>query len=87
MVFGLEQNYPNPFNPTTEINYTIAKDGFVSLTVYNALGQEIVKLVNEVQKAGRHQVSFNANRLASGVYYYRLESSGKNMAKKMLLLK
>ena len=87
LVFGLEQNYPNPFNPTTEINYTVAKDGFVSLTVFNALGQEVVKLVDGNVKAGRHQVTFNASRLSSGVYFYRLEQSSKNSVKKMLLLK
>ncbi len=85
--FGLDQNYPNPFNPTTEINYTIAKDGLVSLTVYNSLGQEVEKLVNGVVTAGQHRVSFDASRLASGVYYYRLVSNGNNLVKKMMLLK
>ncbi len=87
LAFGLDQNYPNPFNPTTEINYTIAKDGYVSLTIFNTLGQEVTKLVDGVVTAGKHMVSFNASKLASGVYYYRLQQNSKVSVKKMMLLK
>ena len=85
--FGLGQNYPNPFNPTTEINYTVAKDGFVTLTVFNELGQEVAKLINGIEKAGRHKVSFDASSLSSGAYFYKLEEGSRTSIKKMLLLK
>ncbi len=85
--FSLSQNYPNPFNPTTTIDYSIPKDGNVSLTVYNILGQQVVSLVNGNMKSGQHQVTFDASRFASGVYYYRLESNNHVMVKKMMLMK
>ena len=85
--FALNQNYPNPFNPTTQIEYTIPKDGYVSLKVYNALGQEVANLINGIQKAGSHDVTFNASNLSSGVYYYRIESDNKVLVKKMMVVK
>jgi hypothetical protein len=89
--FSLSQNYPNPFNPTTQIKYSIPEDGFVSLKVYNALGQQVAELVNGIVKAGSHSVSFNAGSaagvLSSGIYYYRMESGSRVMVKKMMLLK
>jgi len=87
VVFSLQQNYPNPFNPTTTIEYSVPKDGFVNLTVYNILGQQVADLINKNMNAGKHQIVFNASKLASGVYYYRLESNSKVLIKKMLLLK
>ncbi len=87
LAFGLEQNFPNPFNPTTQINYSIAKDGYVSLTIFNSLGQEVSKLVDGVETAGKHIVNFNASKLASGVYFYRLQQNSKVSVKKMMLLK
>ena len=85
--FELSQNYPNPFNPTTQIKYTIPEDGYVSLKVYNALGQEVVKLINGIQKAGSHEITFNASNMSSGVYYYIIES-GKNVSvRKMIIMK
>jgi photosystem II stability/assembly factor-like uncharacterized protein len=85
--FALIQNYPNPFNPSTQINFNIPHDEFVSLKVYNSLGQEVANLVNEMSKAGSHEVTFNASNLSSGIYYYRIEA-GKNISvKKMALLK
>ena len=85
--FNLSQNYPNPFNPTTRIEFSIPGNGNVTLTVYNLLGQKVVDLVNENMKAGSYQVTFDASRLSSGIYYYRLESQNKISIKKMMLLK
>jgi len=85
--FSLEQNYPNPFNPTTVINYSIPKNSNVVLKVYNILGKEIATLVNGQQSAGSHNVSFNASNLASGVYFYSIQSDGFSSTKKMMLLK
>ena len=85
--FSLNQNYPNPFNPTTTINYTLKTTGMTRLTVYDVLGREVAVLVNGTQSQGSHTATFQADRLASGIYFYRLESSGSTMTKKMLLLK
>ncbi|MBU1423492.1 MAG: T9SS type A sorting domain-containing protein, partial [Bacteroidetes bacterium] len=92
--YSLSQNYPNPFNPTTTINFSIPKSGLVTLKVYNILGQEVASLVNEEMKAGNYRVNFNANGLASGVYFYKLQApikSGQagsfNSVKKFTLLK
>ena len=85
--FSLEQNYPNPFNPTTMIQYSIPADQQVSLNIYNLLGQKVLTLVNEVQKAGQHEVNFNASDLASGVYFYKLEAGSLSSIKKMILMK
>ncbi len=81
------ENYPNPFNPTTEIEYQIPKEGHVSLIVYNSLGEEIKTLVNENKASGSYKVSFNAENLPSGIYYYKLQSGEFIKVKKMLLLK
>ena len=88
--FNLYQNYPNPFNPTTTIVYEIPKGDRVSLKVYNLLGQEITTLVNEFQAAGRYVVTLDAgmmSRLATGVYFYRLQTGEHVAVKKMLLLR
>ena len=85
--YTLEQNYPNPFNPSTTIKYSIPEDGIVKLKIYNLLGEEIFTLVNTVQKAGRYEIVFDASRLASGVYYYRLEAQSYTSVKKMILMK
>jgi hypothetical protein len=86
-VYALEQNYPNPFNPSTSIRYTIAEDGFVKLAVYNLLGEEVSILVNTTQKEGRYEVAFNASKLSSGVYVYRIESANFTASKKLILMK
>ncbi|MBN8546878.1 MAG: T9SS type A sorting domain-containing protein [Ignavibacteria bacterium] len=86
-VFALEQNYPNPFNPSTVIKYSIPVDGFVNLTIYNTIGEKIKTIVSSVQKAGSYEVSFDASKLASGVYIYRLESGSFSSVKKMILNK
>jgi len=86
-VFALDQNYPNPFNPSTIIKYSIPVDGMVTMTVYNMLGEKIKTLVSQVQKAGSYEVSFDASKLSSGVYIYRLESGNYSSVKKMILNK
>ena len=85
--FDLLQNYPNPFNPNTVISYSLKKADNVKLSVYDILGREVAVLVNSIQTAGLHQVVFSGTHLSSGVYFYRLESAGTSMIKKMLLLK
>ncbi len=87
-VFSLLQNYPNPFNPTTAIEFTIPQDGRTTLRVYDLLGREVETLLDQPLKAGEyHQTVFNASRLASGVYFSVLRFNGKQLLKKMLLLK
>jgi hypothetical protein len=85
--FQLLQNYPNPFNPTTVISYQLAVSSPVELSVFNLAGQRIVILVDETQPAGIHQIEFDASRLASGVYLYRLEAGGGVQMRKMILMK
>ncbi len=85
--YSLSQNYPNPFNPTTYIKYTIPTDGFVLLKIYNVLGSEVATLINSYKSAGTYNVSFNAENLSSGVYYYKLKSGPFVETKKMILLK
>lgn len=85
--FTLNQNYPNPFNPVTHLEFEISKPGFVSLKVYDILGNEIAALVNEKKNPGRYEVQFDGSDLPSGVYYYRLEAGTELMTKKMLLVK
>ncbi len=83
----LEQNYPNPFNPSTTIEYQIPQSGFVTLKIYNLLGQELKTLVHMQQNMGKHKVEFDASDLASGVYIYRLSVNGFLYSRKMILLK
>ncbi len=85
--YSLDQNYPNPFNPSTTIKYSIPEDGFVKLSVYNMLGEEVSTLVNGNQEAGRYELSFNASELSSGVYVYRLEAPNYTSSKKLILLR
>ena len=87
VMFYLSQNYPNPFNPATQIDYSIPKDGFVSLTIYNTLGQVVAEPVNEYLAAGKHHVDFNASALSSGIYFYRLTTDNNVLIRKMTLLK
>jgi hypothetical protein len=85
--FELTQNYPNPFNPTTAISFTLPEAGNVTLKVYNALGQEVATLVNGYKTAQKYNVTFDASRLASGVYIYTLKSDNFTQSKKMILMK
>lgn len=86
-VYSLEQNYPNPFNPSTTINYSIADDGLVQLSVYNLLGQEVISLVNEYKEAGSYTINMDASSLTSGAYFYKLTTPMYTQTKKMLLTK
>ncbi len=83
----LYQNYPNPFNPNTNIKFSIKENSVVKLKVYNTLGEEVSVLVNEVLKSGTYEVTFYAENLPSGVYYYRLESGEFSDTKRMVILK
>ncbi len=71
-MFFLSQNYPNPFNPLTTISYSIPKTNFVTLKIYDMLGREIQTLINEVQEPDKHSINFDASKLSSGVYFYKL---------------
>ena len=83
----LYQNYPNPFNPSTTIQFTISETNNVELSIYNVLGEKVTTIVDKELNAGRHKVEFNASRMSSGVYFYRLKTANKIISKKMLLIK
>ncbi|MFH0734918.1 MAG: FG-GAP-like repeat-containing protein [bacterium] len=83
----LQQNYPNPFNPSTKISFNLPDAGFVSLAIYNMLGQTVKVLINEDLPQGNHEVVFNSMDLSSGTYIYTLTYNGKQLSNKMMLLK
>jgi len=85
--YQLNQNYPNPFNPSTTIKYQIPELGFATLKVFDVLGNEAATLVNEEKTAGNYNVDFTADKLTSGVYFYRLQVGSFVETKKMILLK
>ena len=85
--FVLNQNYPNPFNPSTTINFSIQSSDFVSLKVYDVLGNEVATLVNEKRPAGSYNINFNASQLSSGIYFYKLQAGSFVETKKMILIK
>ena len=85
--YGLEQNYPNPFNPSTTLRYAIPTEGHVRLQLFNILGGLVATLVDQDQRAGYYQATFDAGRLASGVYIYRIQAMGFVASKKLLLMK
>ncbi|NOX17410.1 MAG: T9SS type A sorting domain-containing protein [Chlorobi bacterium] len=85
--FKLFQNYPNPANPATIIEYSIPKNGLVTLTVYDALGKKVQTLINEFQTKGNYKIDFNASELPSGIYFYTLTINQSNKSKKMMILK
>lgn len=87
VVYSLSQNYPNPFNPATKISYTVPQAGPVTIKVYNIAGAEVATLVNEVKQPGKYFVDFNAPKLASGIYFYKMISGNFNEIKKMCLIK
>ncbi len=83
----LDQNYPNPFNPTTNIRFGLPSSGLVNLTVYNMLGQKVAELVNDNKAAGWHTIAFDASKLSSGIYFYKIQSGNYVKTNKMLLVK
>jgi hypothetical protein len=85
--FTLSQNYPNPFNPSTVISYQVPVNTDIRLEIFNMLGQSVALLVNEQKMAGSHSVSFDASALSSGMYIYRIYSTGFSQTRKMLLIK
>ncbi|HRI46683.1 MAG TPA: choice-of-anchor D domain-containing protein [Ignavibacteriaceae bacterium] len=85
--YALEQNYPNPFNPSTTINYSIPNAEYVTIKVFNTLGEEVATLFNGNMEAGKHSLSFDASKLSSGMYIYRLSAGNFTQIKKMLLAK
>ncbi|MBS1516852.1 MAG: T9SS type A sorting domain-containing protein [Bacteroidetes bacterium] len=85
--FELNQNYPNPFNPSTNIQYDLPSDNFVTIKVYNSLGKEVMSHINEYKTAGRYIVSFSGADLSNGVYYYKIKAGGFEQVRKMVLLK
>lgn len=85
--FRLLQNYPNPFNPTTTISYELPKSTFVSLSIYDIQGRLIKMLVNEWKSAGYHSVNWNAEKLGTGIYFYRLNTGEYSDVKKCIIIK
>jgi hypothetical protein len=85
--FSLSQNFPNPFNPTTTINYSIAKESYIQLKVYDVLGRLVTTLVQQKMPAGKHTVQFNADELNSGIYFYEIAAGDFNQSKKMIVIK
>jgi len=87
LVFSLPQNYPNPFNPSTSIEFTLPKQEFVELKVYNILGKEVATIVSNKLNQGNHTYTFDGKNLASGVYYYQLVAGDYREVKKMILIR
>jgi hypothetical protein len=85
--FSLEQNCPNPFNPATTINFSLAQDSHVKITVYNTLGQIVAVLLDGFQSTGSHSVAWDAQNLPGGIYIYKLKAGGFTASKKMFLQK
>ena len=85
--FRILGSYPNPFNPVTTIKYEIPSSGIVTIKVFNMLGQEVIQLLNESQKEGIHEVTWNASNMPSGVYFYRISTNGFSETIKMILIK
>ncbi len=85
--FNLRQNYPNPFNPATNISFNLPRKSFVSLSIYNLLGQKIETVISQEMEAGYHNLNWNGANVASGLYFYRIKTESFSETKKMLLLK
>ena len=85
--YYMAQNYPNPFNPVTRITYALPNDGFVTLKIFDILGREVATIVNEVKTAGYYTVDFDASRLSSGIYFYKLQSGTFTAVKRMVLVR
>ena len=85
--YSLEQNYPNPFNPSTKISFSVPQSNFVSIDVFNSIGQKIATLVNEQMNAGNYSVNFNAANITSGIYFYKMTAGNFTEIRKMILVK
>lgn len=85
--FTISQNYPNPFNATTTISYSLVKDTDVAINIYDILGKKVATLVDCYQNAGKHQITWNASEVSSGMYFYKISADGETYQKAMLLLK
>ncbi|MDX9696963.1 MAG: T9SS type A sorting domain-containing protein [Bacteroidales bacterium] len=85
--YELEQNYPNPFNPTTTIAFTLPVIEFVSLKIYNVLGNEVADLAGKEYMKGKHNIVFNADKFVSGMYFYKIQTPGFTKMRKMMLVK
>ena len=85
--YALHQNYPNPFNPTTKIKFELPKSSFVKLIVYDILGREITKLINDKLTAGSYETEWNASTYPSGIYFYKIATNDFSDVKKMILIK
>ena len=85
--FSLEQNYPNPFNPSTKIKFSVPQITNVKLSVFNTLGEEVAVLLNQTVDSGIHEITFNAEKLSSGIYIYKLQTSNSILVKKLILAK
>jgi hypothetical protein len=85
--FVLEQNYPNPFNPNTTIKYYVPGNSFVTIKIYDVLGNELKTLINDEKSAGYYKIDFDASQFSSGIYIYELKSNEFVASKKMLLIR
>jgi hypothetical protein len=85
--YALGENYPNPFNPVTKIPYSLAKTSEVHLVLYDHLGRQVQTLIDEVQSPGTHEAIFDAQNMASGIYFYQLRAGSYINLKKMILIK
>lgn len=85
--FTFSQNYPNPFNPTTSIEYSVPSSEYVNLKIYDILGNEVSELVNEQKESGNYKVNFDASKLSSGLYIYKIQAGSFSQVRKMMLLK
>jgi phosphatidylserine/phosphatidylglycerophosphate/cardiolipin synthase-like enzyme len=87
LAYDLQQNYPNPFNPSTVIRYAVPVHGSVTLKLFDVLGREVAKLVEEVQAPGSYEITVDAGLLASGIYFYELSSGSYRAMKKMMVMR
>ena len=85
--YSLFQNYPNPFNPTTTISYQLPEKAFVSVKVFDVIGNEIETLIQEYKPSGVHEVSFDGSNFSSGIYLYQIDVGDYHQSKKMILIK
>lgn len=85
--FALRQNYPNPFNPSTTIEFVVAEKSYVTLEVFNSIGEKVSNLINEEKKAGSYRVDFDAAGFTSGIYYYKLQADNFVQTRKMILVR